>query len=253
MGLMQRPSGTVERREFASEIKFLIPPDRVESVRAWARVHLQPDPNGTGADHDTYSITSLYFDTSHFDVFHGGGSFGRSKYRIRRYNGNETVFLERKTKTRTWVSKRRSQVVVGTLPLLKGASPAGDWPGFWFHRRLLVRQMHPVCQISYLRTARVGMAEGHPIRLTLDRDLRASARGAHAFDDRNTGTQLLDQAWILELKYRYALPALFKRLITELAPAPQRISKYRLAVTALGLATPTPASAQPRLAESADA
>ena len=66
-------------------------------------------------------------------------------------------------------------------------------------------------------------------------------------------TQLLDQAWILELKYRYALPALFKRLITELAPAPQRISKYRLGVTALGLATPTPASAQPRLAESADA
>ncbi|MEQ1580470.1 MAG: polyphosphate polymerase domain-containing protein [Steroidobacteraceae bacterium] len=250
---MKRHSGTVERREFASEIKFLIPPDRVESVRAWARVHLQPDPNGSGPDHDTYGITSLYFDTSHFDVFHGSGSFGRSKYRVRRYNGNETVFLERKTKTRTWVSKRRSLVGVETMPLLKDASATGDWPGFWFHRRLLGRQLHPVCQISYLRTARVGMAEGHPIRLTLDRDLRASARGAHAFDDRNTGTPLLDQKWILELKYRHALPAIFKRLITELAPAPQRVSKYRLAVTALGLAVPTPASAQARLAEGVDA
>jgi hypothetical protein len=253
MGLMKRHSGTVERREFASEIKFLIPADRVESVRAWARSHLQPDPNGTGPDHDTYSITSLYFDTSHFDVFHGSGSFGRSKYRVRRYNGNETVFLERKTKTRTWVSKRRSLVGVDTLSALKGASAAVEWPGFWFHRRLLGRQLHPVCQISYLRTARVGMAEGHPIRLTLDRDLRASARGAHAFDDGDAGTPLLDQAWILELKYRHALPAIFKRLITELAPAPQRISKYRLAVTALRLAAPTPASAQSRPTESADA
>lgn len=253
MGLMKRHSGTVERREFASEIKFLIPPDRVESVRAWARTHLQADPNGTGPDHDTYGITSLYFDTSHFDVFRGSGSFGRSKYRVRRYNGNETVFLERKTKTRTWVSKRRSLVGVETLPMLKGTTPAGDWPGFWFHRRVLGRQLHPVCQISYLRTARVGMAEGHPIRLTLDRDLKASARVAHSFDDPHAGTPLLDQKWILELKYRHALPALFKRLITELAPAPQRISKYRLAVTALGLATPTPAAAHARPAESVDA
>jgi VTC domain len=253
MGLSKRTRATVERREFASEIKFLIPADRVESVRAWARTHLQPDPNGTGADHDTYRITSLYFDTGRFDVFHGNGSFGRSKYRVRRYNGNETVFLERKTKTRTWVSKRRSLVDVETLPLLKDPAAAGDWPGFWFHRRLLGRQLHPVCQISYLRTARVGVAEGHPIRLTLDRDLTASSRIGHAFDDRNAGTPLLDQAWILELKYRHALPAVFKRLITELAPAPQRISKYRLAVTTLGLAGPTPASAPARVAESVDA
>lgn len=252
MGLSKRNT-TVERREFASEIKFLIPADRVESVREWARAHLQPDPNGTGADQDTYRITSLYFDTGRFDVFHGNGSFGRSKYRVRRYNGNDTVFLERKTKTRTWVSKRRSLVGVESLPLLKTAAAAGDWPGFWFHRRLLGRQLLPVCQISYLRTARVGMAEGHPIRLTLDRDLTASSRLVHAFDDRSVGTPLLDQKWILELKYRHALPAIFKRLITELAPAPQRVSKYRLAVTALGLAGPTTASAPVRVAEDVDA
>lgn len=254
MDPMKRHGGTVERREFASEIKFLIPPERVESIRAWARTHLQPDPNGTGADHDTYGITSLYFDTRHFDVFHGKGSFGRSKYRVRRYNDSDSVFLERKTKTRTWVSKRRSLVGVDVLPQLKGATAAADWPGFWFHRRLLGRQLHPVCQISYLRTARVGMAEGHPIRLTLDRNLRASTRLAHAFDDRHPGTPLLDQAWILELKYRHALPAVFKRLITELAPAPQRVSKYRLAVTTLGLAEPASADApSPLETEGADA
>jgi len=254
MRLMKRHSGTVERREFASEIKFLIPPERVDAIRAWARTHLQADPNGTGTDHDTYAITSLYFDTNRFDVFHGNGSFGRSKYRVRRYNGNESVFLERKTKTRTWVSKRRSLVGMETLPRLKGPTAATDWPGFWFHRRLLGRQLHPVCQISYVRTARVGMAEGQPIRMTLDRNLKATTQVMHPFDNRDDGTPLLEQSWILELKYRHALPALFKRLITELAPAPQRVSKYRLAVTALGLAAPAAPSPPSRLAtESADA
>ncbi|MEY4933476.1 MAG: hypothetical protein RLZZ403_1796, partial [Pseudomonadota bacterium] len=120
--------------------------------------------------------------------------------------------------------------------------------------RLLGRQLHPVCQISYQRTARVGMAEGQPIRMTLDRNLRATAQVAHPFDNRDDGTPLLDQSWILELKYRHALPALFKRLITELAPAPQRVSKYRLAVSALGLTAPAAPSPPSRLAtESADA
>ncbi len=254
MGLNVRPAGTRERREFASELKFLVPGDRVESIRAWARTHLEADPHGTGKHGDTYDITSLYFDTGRFDVFRGAGSFGRSKYRVRRYNGDEVVFLERKTKTKTWVSKRRSTVGVDMLPLLKESTPDSLWPGFWFHRRLLGRQLLPVCQISYVRTARVGVAEGHPIRLTLDRELKASARSSHAFDDRATSTPLIEQAWILELKYRHALPALFKQLITELAPAPQRISKYRLAVDTLGLVTPPGApNATPHAAENVDA
>ena len=253
VGLIEVPSGSVERREFAAEIKFIVPTDRVESISNWARMHLQPDPHGTGENDDTYGISSLYFDTARFDVFQGNGSFGRSKYRVRRYNGNDSVFLERKTKARTWVSKRRSLVDLKLLPLLKEPDAQVASPGFWFHRRVLGRQLHPVCQISYLRTARIGMAEGHPIRLTLDRDLKASAGTSYAFDGSALATPLLERAWILELKYRHALPALFKRLITELAPAPQRISKYRLAVASLGLATPVGAPRAKHATESVDA
>jgi VTC domain len=254
MGLKDSPAGTHERREFAQELKFLVPTDRVEAIRTWARTYLEADPHGTGKHGDTYDITSLYFDTGRFDVFGGAGSFGRSKYRVRRYNGDEVVFLERKTKTKTWVSKRRSTIGVDMLPLLKASAPDNLWPGFWFHRRLLGRQLQPVCQISYVRTARIGVAEGHPIRLTLDRELKASARSTHAFDDKAANTPLMEQAWILELKYRHALPALFKRLITELAPAPQRVSKYRLAVNTLGLVTPAGTPGMVRhAAENADA
>ena len=243
MGLKDSPASTRERREFASELKFLVPANRVEAILAWAHMHLHADPHGTGAHGDTYGITSLYFDTERFDVFRGSGSFGRSKYRVRRYNGDTLVFLERKTKTKTWVSKRRSQVGVDMRPMLRESAASGLWPGFWFHRRLLGRQLLPVCQISYVRTARIGMAEGHPVRLTLDRELTACSRTVHAFGDDTGSTPLMEHAWIMELKYRHALPALFKRLITELAPAPQRVSKYRLAVNALGLAVPEGSSA----------
>lgn len=242
-----------ERREFASELKFLVAPEKVESLRNWARTHLDADPNGTGADGDTYRIHSLYFDTGHFDVFHGVGSFGRSKYRVRRYNGDDLVYLERKTKSRTWVSKRRSPVSVDQLGFLEEPEADSLWPGFWFHRRLLGRALRPVCQIEYLRTARIGMAEGFPVRLTLDRELKACAVSSQCYDESGNGTPLMAGAWIMELKYRHALPALFKRLVTELAPAPQRLSKYRLAVQALGLASRREPVASPRIVEAVDA
>jgi hypothetical protein len=49
---------------------------------------------------------------------------------------------------------------------------------------------------------------------------------------------ILNENVILELKYRAALPALFKRLIQEFGLNPGRVSKYRTAVAAWGLAQP---------------
>src|SRR5436190_16885391 len=89
-----------ENREFASEIKFQVPQNVAETIVEWARGRLSPDPNATEGLSDSYQITSLYFDTDQFDVFARNGSFGRTKYRIRRYGPSETVFLERKLKTR---------------------------------------------------------------------------------------------------------------------------------------------------------
>jgi VTC domain len=88
-----------ENRAFAAEIKYLVPPDRVDALRQWARARLSPDPYGSGPHGDTYQTNSLYFDTRDFDVFHRRGSFGRSKYRVRRYGDAPELFFERKLKT----------------------------------------------------------------------------------------------------------------------------------------------------------
>lgn len=85
-----------ETRPFAAEVKFVIPADLRQQVRSWARENLEPDPYGGGMFNDTYHTTSLYFDTAAGDVFHRRRSFGRSKYRVRRYGSANFVFLERK-------------------------------------------------------------------------------------------------------------------------------------------------------------
>lgn len=51
------------------------------------------------------------------------------------------------------------------------------------------------------------------------------------------GTPVCAHQVILELKYRCATPTLFKCLVEEFALNPQALSKYRLAVSALELAT----------------
>src|SRR6187549_3939945 len=101
---------TRETREAAREVKFLVTPDLAERILEWSRSRLAPDPHASGASGDEYQTTSLYFDTNAFAVYHRQGSFKRSKYRIRRYGSSDMVFLERKLRTSTMLSKRRTTV-----------------------------------------------------------------------------------------------------------------------------------------------
>jgi hypothetical protein len=234
---------THENRAGAWEIKFLVKPEFADQIRGWARAHLMPDPNARGEHDDSYRITSLYFDTEQLDVFHRRGSYGRGKYRIRRYGQSDLAFLERKLRTRRQLTKRRSIAGLGELERLTEAETQLDWTGYWFHRRLLLRRLGPVCQVSYERTARVAMTQYGPIRLTLDEDLRARPAAGIWFNAPG-GKPICGDQLILELKFRCAMPALFKCLVEEFALNSQTLSKYRLAVIALNLANaalPTPA------------
>jgi hypothetical protein len=58
----------------------------------------------------------------------------------------------------------------------------------------------------------------------------------------STGARVCADHIILELKYRIALPALFKQLVEQVALTPRAVSKYRLAALALGLVTETESS-----------
>ncbi len=225
-------------RPLATELKFLIAAELAAEIRTWARQEMAPDPYAAGPHGDTYQTTTLYFDTPEFDVYHRRGSFGRSKYRVRQYGASDMVFLERKMRTRDRLAKRRTLVPIGDVSTLGGAVPDRAWSGAWLHRRLLARALRPVCIVRYDRTARVAMSAAGPLRLTVDHGLRAQRAAGYRLDGLDAvpmTTDLLMGDMILELKFRQAVPALFKRLIETFALAPQKLSKYRTVAPALGL------------------
>ncbi len=246
---------THENREYASEIKFLIEPEVADQIRNWARLNLAADPHAAGPRGDEYRITSIYFDTADFDVFHRKGSFGRSKYRIRRYGEANFAFLERKLRTRRFLTKRRSIVRLDELERLgRGARepgrrtsqpPGQGWAGHWFYRRLNFRELAPVCQISYERTARVAMTANGPVRLTLDHELRAMPTDSIRFQE-GQGMWVLPAHVVLEMKFLVALPSAFKYLVEEFALEARPFSKYRLAAQSLGLVKPADAQQEIR-------
>jgi len=228
-------------RPSALEIKFLLDPATAAGVASWARANLAPDPNGGGAWGDEYLTTSLYFDNASYDVFNRQGSFGRSKYRIRRYGQESSAFLERKMRQPAVLAKRRTRLSCDDLDHLSVATVDPEWPGYWFHRRVAARQLGPVCQVSYARMARGGASDGHPIRLTLDHDLRVQPVERHEFQQ-GGGIAAAPDLFILELKYQGTSPSLFRHLAEEFALTPQPASKYRLGLAALGKTTPIPSA-----------
>ena len=82
------------------------------------RANLSADEHGDGEFGDEYKTTSLYFETSNFDVYHRHASYGRSKFRIRRYGLLDFIFLERKFRTDRLLAKRRTTVPVTDLQRL---------------------------------------------------------------------------------------------------------------------------------------
>lgn len=233
---------TRDVRANASEIKFVVDASLAGGFAAWARAHLLADPHGAGDFGDEYDTASQYFDTRGHDVFHRRGSFGRAKYRVRRYGASDVVFLERKLRRPGLLIKRRTATPLAMLARLEAAGPDDAWEGAWFNRRLVARGLRTACQISYHRIARtITLPEGQA-RLTLDSRLRASAAGAHPFAAEDAVGVLAERV-VLELKYRDRLPAIFRRLVEEFGLQPQAASKYRLGMIALGMAPASPVEA----------
>jgi hypothetical protein len=223
---------------FASEVKFTVAPSLAAQIREWARANMAADPHGAGPFGDAYNIESLYLDTENFDVLLRNGSFGRGKYRIRRYGTNDVVFLERKMKKHGLVSKMRTEVPLSDIEHIAEPQPDRRWPGFWFHRRILVRGLKPVCQVRYARTARIAASPNGALRLTLDDAISVHRANGFAFESQLDPADFSRDRVILELKFRQQVPPLFQNLIEEFQLERQPASKYRIAGAMLGFAAP---------------
>lgn len=201
---------------------------------------MAPDPHAeTGG---AYTTATLYLDTPGLDVLHRIPSYRRRKFRIRRYGGAPWVSLERKTRSGDCVRKRRSPLDEGELGLLAAPDSSPEWPGRWFHRRILARDLFPSALVMYTRTAYCAQTPEGPMRLTIDRDIWGRLADGWRPAPFTDGRMLLPGRAILELKFLDAMPAPFRALVASMGLAPASISKYRVCREAWADTAHTPAA-----------
>lgn len=223
----------------AFELKFLLDDQHAGRVEDWARTHLALDPHGDASLGGAYHTTTLYFDTPELDVFHRTPSYGRRKFRARRYGMTSSVYLERKTKTGDRVSKRRVQLPCDDVALLANPMALETWPGQWFHQRLRLKNLQPAARIAYRRSAYVGACAEGPLRMTFDRELHGALTNDWRLLPGSDGLPLLARHVIVELKFLRALPQPFKDVVRDFRLNPTTVSKYRLCRDAWGAVSGT--------------
>jgi len=180
-----------------------------------------------------YRVTSLYFDDfcNSAVADNLSGQFARKKFRIRIYNGSDALIrLERKTKRGGGCAKdsapltrdEYARIVAGdTAFLQRSASPVlRD-----FATTARVRLLRPRVVVDYEREAYV--YEPGRVRITLDRQVRASVGRAALFDPFALLTPANGGVTILEVKYSGFLPRHIAAIIQS-DGLRQAASKYTL-------------------------
>ncbi len=220
---------------------------------------MQMDPHAnpqTGG----YTVEGIYFETLDRDVYRRSLGYSRRKFRIRRYSGGPTIFLERKSKRKGVVSKRRTQMesceltnlLNQTLDINSNALPeVGPEPQLdskgktevaWFSKRIKRLKLRPMLCLNYDRIAFLQMDNLGPIRLTVDRDLGCCTLEQSQFPEKLAYQKILEGKCVIEMKYRESVPTVFREIIEEFKLVSQPVSKFRNAIVVAGLATDDPPS-----------
>ncbi len=217
------------------EIKYLLTEETAPILRECARRCLEPDPHASSSEGDGYSVYSLYFDDEEFATYRATGTQRLPKYRIRRYGDADTLFLERKSKPDGKVKKHRTPVPTHDLAYLHSTEPPEEWSGRWFRKRLRKRGLHPVCFVSYKRTARLGEIDGQYVRFTMDREIRCTPTTELGVPGPLNGQAIPIDIVIAEIKFEHTLPTPFAEVVEQLNLTPVTVSKYKRGVEACSL------------------
>lgn len=228
-----------------AELKYLVPKDSLETLRAQIAPFVALDRHGKGFENQGYTVRSVYFDTISLRYYHEkkSGINVRRKLRIRAYNSyqqGDRAFLEIKRKIGSKVRKNRAPVRVDDLKALFSTGDidqyveprAGfreareDARRFFFH--IYRYNLHPTHLTVYEREAFVGRFD-HTLRITFDRHLRGGAYPR--LDDvyQETGLkQVFPDHFILEIKYNTRFPGWLQTVLGKYGLRHRSISKYCL-------------------------
>lgn len=223
---MQLPS-----RKFRTEHKYYL------HIHDYATLHhkvsslLMMDRHSIGMD--GYNIRSLYFDGPHDHALYdkNNGIFKREKYRIRTYNGSDSIIsVERKSKFGEFVCKESARINrVEYDAILNGRydclANKEELLLKEFHSALAHRTFRPTAIVDYWREAYI--YEFGNVRITFDKKLSAGTNTFDVFDS----NLVLEEAipapqTILEIKFDSFLPDHVRKIVQPENHIRSSISKY---------------------------
>jgi len=160
------------------------------------------------------------------------------QYRMRRFGCCGAVALECKRWKDDLASLRQTHVDANDLPRLDSVNVDKTWPGKWFHKEIVKKQLSACLNVGFERTVLFPQASDN-CRLTLDRNIRLESPTSYdtlASCDEDAGFVSL-QSNFLRMKFADALPLRFKRLLYEFQLLPVQpttlmtLAQQRLAST----------------------
>jgi len=236
------------------EYKYLAKIDDIDLIREYTLNFSEPDIHMEKDCLPEYTVRSIYFDTSKFDLYNDKveGLEIRKKVRIRGYNqptGKDIIFLEIKRKWGDAIYKNRAPILYENLENLlslgdvdgliikniKGFENShSDARKFLFH--IYRKNMQPTVLVIYEREAYHSKINGG-FRITFDKNLRCFPypKLNELFVERNLTYYNADY-FLIETKFFGQLPNWFKFLINKFSLMRISFSKYVICLDLIGIA-----------------
>jgi len=223
------------------ELKYYCSFEIIEDLRQRILNYMDYDPYCLKQPDKTYSVRSIYLDTSDLLFYYEklDGVKIRKKLRVRTYNSlenSEEAFLEIKRKIKNNVFKERVLVAYDDTPnLANGANIRliNQQPEFTEKSALTkfvylakALKLEPKVLITYEREAFIGR-EDPSQRVTFDINVRSYPQPG--YEDRVVDEDcdfLTGDKFILEVKFNDRMPVWIKNIIRDFCLNVQSISKY---------------------------
>lgn len=195
--------------EYRHELKYTVSDADLELIRYRLMPLMRTDVHQEGR---AYTVRSLYFDDFRDSCMRENedGVDNRKKYRLRIYNGSDTLIkLEKKSKTRGMTKKVSvnvskedclSYMQGKTIPIHENSSELEKE----LFAEMQMHGMHPVSIVEYERTAFVEPMGN--VRITFDRNISGSEKKELFLEEPPLVPLLPKGMHVLEVKYDEFLP-----------------------------------------------
>jgi len=216
---------------YRHELKYMVNPGNAHIIKSRLKTICEPDQNAD--ENGQYKVSSLYFDDFCNSAINDNlsGSLKRKKFRIRIYNGKDSIIrLERKVKNDNGGRKDSAiltkeqylRILQGNYVFFKNSD---DEVLFDFYNYLSTRLLQPKVIVEYDREAFI-CANGD-VRITFDSNIRSSVGSMDILNSKALSAQVLrPQDTIMEVKYTGFLPSHIKNIIQTGNSNQQAFSKY---------------------------